>query len=91
MRFRHRGGNVRQVGRRVVPKRIEAEVIGGSMRLDFTEAVITEPVLKVDAHVRGGRLLIITRRASSSTRTKLPPSAGAWPSALLQDLSRRPA
>jgi Domain of unknown function (DUF1707) len=61
MRFQHRGGNVRQVGRWVVPRRIEAEVVGGSVRLDFTEAVITEPVLKVDAHVRGGRLLIITR------------------------------
>jgi Domain of unknown function (DUF1707) len=61
MRFNHRGGSVRQVGRWVVPKRIEAEVTGGNVRLDFTEAVIVERTLKVDAHVRGGRLLIITR------------------------------
>lgn len=61
MRFKHRGGSVRQVGHWVVPKRIEAEVTGGNVRLDFTDAVIVEPTLKVDAHVRGGRLLIITK------------------------------
>jgi hypothetical protein len=61
MRFTHRGGNVRQEGRWVVPKRIEAQVVGGNVRLDFTEAVITQPTLQVDAHILGGRLLIITR------------------------------
>ncbi len=61
MRLQRRGGGVRQVGSWVVPKRMELEVVGGSVRLDFTEAVITEPTLQVDAHVRGGRLLIITR------------------------------
>jgi len=61
MRLQRRGGGVRQVGGWVVPKRMEIQVVGGSVRLDFTEAVITEPTLQVDAHVRGGRLLIITR------------------------------
>jgi len=61
LRFNHRGGSVRQVGPWAVPKRIEAEVVGGSVRLDFTEAAITGPALQVDAHVRGGRLVIVTR------------------------------
>lgn len=61
LRIQRRGGNVRQVGRWAVPKRMEIQVVGGNARLDFTEAVISEPTLQVDAHVRGGRLLIITR------------------------------
>ncbi len=61
MRIQRRGGGVRQVGSWVVPKRMELQVVGGSVRLDFTEAVITDPTVQIDAHVRGGRLLIITR------------------------------
>jgi hypothetical protein len=61
MRIARRGGGVRQVGPWVLPKRMELEVVGGSVRLDLTQAVITEPTLQVDAHIRGGRLMIITR------------------------------
>jgi hypothetical protein len=61
MRIARRGGSVRQVGRWVVPRRMEIEVTGGSVRLDFTQAVTTTPTLQVDAHIRGGRLMIITR------------------------------
>jgi hypothetical protein len=61
MRLQRRGGGVSQVGSWVVPKRMEINVVGGSVRLDFTEAVITEPTLQVDAYVRGGRLLIVTK------------------------------
>jgi hypothetical protein len=61
LKMTHWGGNARQAGQWVVPKRIELKVTGGNVRLDFTEAVITSPVLQVDAQVRGGNLLIITR------------------------------
>ncbi len=61
MRITHRGGNAHQVGRWVVPKRMEIRVTGGNVRLDFTQAVITEPTLHIDAHIRGGNLTIITR------------------------------
>jgi hypothetical protein len=61
LRMSHYGGNAVQVGRWVVPKRIEAVVTGGNVKLDFTEAVITDDVLQVDAVVRGGNLLIVTR------------------------------
>jgi hypothetical protein len=61
LRMVHRGGNARQVGRWVVPKRIEAKVTGGNIKLDFTDAVITEHVLQVDADVRGGNLTIVTK------------------------------
>jgi hypothetical protein len=61
LRIAHLGGNARQVGRWVVPKRIEIRVTGGSVLLDFTEAVITGPVLPVDIDIKGGHLTIITR------------------------------
>jgi hypothetical protein len=55
------GGNARWTGRWTVPKRMEIEVKGGNVRLDFTEAVITNPILEVDADVRGGSIVVITR------------------------------
>jgi Domain of unknown function (DUF1707) len=61
LRMVHRGGNAKQVGRWVVPKRMDVQVVGGNAKFDFTEAVITERTLKVDANLRGGNLIIITR------------------------------
>jgi hypothetical protein len=61
LRMVHHGGNAVQVGRWVVPKRIEAVVTGGNVKLDFTEAVITTDTVQVDAVVRGGNLTIVTR------------------------------
>jgi hypothetical protein len=61
LRMVHHGGNAVQVGRWVVPKRIEAVVTGGNVKLDFTQAVITADVVEVDAVVRGGNLTIVTR------------------------------
>jgi hypothetical protein len=61
VRIVNRGGNADRSGRWAVPKRMEIKVKGGNVRLDFTEAVITNPVLQVDADVRGGNFVIITR------------------------------
>ena len=55
------GGNAARNGRWVVPKRMEIRVKGGNVRLDFTEAVIAQPAIDIDADVRGGNLTIITR------------------------------
>ena len=33
----------------------------GSVRLDFTEAVITQPTLRIDAEVHSGQLKLVTR------------------------------
>ncbi len=45
----------------VVPQRMEVEVTSGSVTLDFTEAVITQPTLQIDAEVRSGSLTLITK------------------------------
>jgi hypothetical protein len=61
LRFDRRGGNVSQSGHWVVPARIEADVRGGRVRLDLTEAVISYPTLAIDADVRGGTVTLIVR------------------------------
>jgi hypothetical protein len=40
---------------------MEICAVGGSVTLDFTDAVITGPTLDIQAEVRGGRLLVVTR------------------------------
>ena len=51
--------HARRDGAWVVPKRIVATVASGSIYLDFTEAVITGPVLDLDVEVRSGHLTLI--------------------------------
>jgi len=55
------GGNARRDGRWVVPKRLEVRVKGGNVKLDFTQAVTTHGALEIDADIRGGNLVILTR------------------------------
>jgi Domain of unknown function (DUF1707) len=54
-------GSTKRVGRWSVPRRIEARIGSGAIRLDFTKAVITSPMLVVDAEVGSGSLVLITR------------------------------
>jgi len=54
-------GTARREGRWLVPQRIEVRVTSGSVTLDFTEAVITQPSLQIDADVRSGKLTLLTR------------------------------
>jgi hypothetical protein len=54
-------GHTKRVGHWAVPRRMEVRVRSGSTRLDFTEALITWPVLHIDADVGSGHLTLITR------------------------------
>jgi hypothetical protein len=54
-------GHTIRNGRWVVPQRIEARVRSGHLKLDFTEAVITQPSLQLDAEVRSGHIILITK------------------------------
>jgi Domain of unknown function (DUF1707) len=54
-------GHTKRDGRWVVPQRIEARVSSGHVTLDFTEAVITQPTLQLDAEVRSGHMVLITK------------------------------
>jgi hypothetical protein len=56
-----RSGHAKREGRWVVPNRIEVRVSSGHARLDFTEAVITQPSLRLDMEVRSGGVILITK------------------------------
>jgi len=55
------GSSAKRDGRWVVPRRMEIRVASGSVVLDFTEAVITEPTLRIHAEVNSGTLTLITK------------------------------
>jgi hypothetical protein len=54
-------GHTVKNGRWVVPQRIEARVRSGHLKLDFTEAVITQPSLQLDAEVSSGHIILVTK------------------------------
>jgi hypothetical protein len=54
-------GHTVKNGRWVVPQRIEARVRSGHLKLDFSQAVITRPSVQLDAEVRSGHIVLITR------------------------------
>jgi hypothetical protein len=53
--------HIKRDGPWVVPQRIEARVHSGHLKLDFTQAVITQPSLQIDADVRSGHIVLITK------------------------------
>ena len=55
------GGNARRDGRWAVPERMEVKVRSGDVKLDFTEAQVTWPILQIEAQVRSGNLTLITK------------------------------
>jgi hypothetical protein len=61
LRIERAGSHVRRDGSWVVPEHIELKVTAGNVLLDFSQAVITLPSLRVDGLVRGGNLTLITR------------------------------
>jgi uncharacterized protein DUF1707 len=54
-------GSARRDNRWVVPKGMDIKVSSGHVTLDLTQAVITQPVLRVDAEVHSGHLTFITK------------------------------
>jgi hypothetical protein len=60
VRIHVHGSSVHRDGPWVVPKELDVKVRGGAVTLDFTEAVITQPLLRITAEVRGGGLRLIT-------------------------------
>jgi hypothetical protein len=61
VRLETRSGNLTRIGRWIVPRRIEARVTSGNIKLDFTEAAIAHNTIEIEAEVRSGNLLIITK------------------------------
>ena len=56
-----RSGHIRRDDRWIVPQRLEVKVTSGHVTLDFTQAVITSPELRIDIEVRSGHVTLITK------------------------------
>jgi hypothetical protein len=54
-------GSAHRDGRWAVPRSMEVKVGSGSVKLDLTQALISAPLLRLDATVRSGSLTLITR------------------------------
>jgi Domain of unknown function (DUF1707) len=54
-------GNASRVGGWVVPQQMEIRCVGGNVKLDFTEAVITRPALQIELELRGGNFILVTK------------------------------
>lgn len=56
-----RSGHTKREGRWLVPRQMQVRVTSGHARLDFTQAVISERSLHIDAEVRSGSLTLLTK------------------------------
>jgi hypothetical protein len=61
VRIQVSSGQSQRVGRWTVPARMDLKVTSGHIKVDLTEAVITQPTLHIDAEVRSGHILLVTR------------------------------
>jgi len=61
VRIDTRSGQVKRVDRWVVPQRMEVRVTSGDVMLDFTNALITQSLLKLDIEVRSGHVRLLTK------------------------------
>ena len=61
VRIDRTSGWAKRDGSWVVPQRMEVRVTSGHVTLDFTEAVITQPSLQIDAKVGSGALKLLTK------------------------------
>jgi class 3 adenylate cyclase len=94
-------GSARRVGSWVVPRLLEIDVGSGSVRLDFREAVIAVPELRIDARVASGSLTLITRpgivvdaddlTVTSGSAKVIPPTGPGGPPELRVKVSGRVA
>jgi hypothetical protein len=82
VRIECRSSSTRRDGRWLVPHRMEVQITEGTVTLDFTEAVISQPSLVIDAEVSNGRLTLVTRPgiavdtsgvAADNSYVKVPP------------------
>jgi hypothetical protein len=54
-------GHSERVGRWAVPARMDLKVKSGHIKVDFTEAVVSQPAVHIDAEVSSGHILLVTK------------------------------
>jgi hypothetical protein len=61
MKIHVTSGHSKRDGQWAVPARMDLKSRSGHIELDFTRAVISQPALHIDAEVRSGYILLVTR------------------------------
>ncbi|HEX6522706.1 MAG TPA: DUF1707 domain-containing protein [Streptosporangiaceae bacterium] len=61
LRIDQRGGSIRRGGRWAVPRRLDLRSSWCDVMLDFTDAMIMYDTLRIDLHMRGGSLVLVTK------------------------------
>ncbi len=56
----HHSG-ARRDGQWLVPRRMQVRVTSGTVKLDFTEAILSWPSLQIDVEAHGGNVSLVTR------------------------------
>ena len=91
-------GSMARQGHWVVPRAMNIKVGSGSVKLDLTDAVISGPVLEIQAEVRSGSLTIITKPgievvvdevslSSGSAKVRQPKGVAPVPTVLRVEVS----
>jgi hypothetical protein len=84
-------GSARRDGRWLVPQRIEVRCTSGSVTLDFTEAVIAQPSLQIDADVMMWLFIVAVSRFARPGVSTCPSSCGSRCQARSAAAKSRPA
>jgi hypothetical protein len=61
MKIEVTSGHSERVGRWAVPARMDLKARSGHIKVDLTEAIISQPTLHIDAKVTSGHILLITK------------------------------
>jgi class 3 adenylate cyclase len=77
VRIKSGSGSAKRDKSWVVPRRLEIDLGSGTVRLDFRQAVIAVPELRIDAQISSGTLTLITRRGIVVDADDLTVSSGS--------------
>ena len=91
-------GSAAREGRWVVPRAMDIKAGSGSVKIDLTRAVLTGPILQVNATVRSGSLVFVTKPgievvmdevsvSSGSTKVRQPWDVESVPTVLRVEVS----
>jgi hypothetical protein len=76
-RIRCGSGSAQRDGSWAVPRRLEIEIGSGTVRLDFRQAVIATPELRIEAQIVSGSLKLITRPGIAVDADEVTVSSGS--------------
>lgn len=75
--LRAKAGSVKRSGRWVAPRRLVVRAYAGSVKLNFSEAVITHPEMEIDLDVQAGSVVIVVPDGATAEADDVSVEAGS--------------